>query len=111
MASGRADYPRSQEPTPSSHTARNSGNAALRAVALPHSNLADIGSHCVSNNVIVTVTLSKTDTKILRRITIINLVCHVAGLTFRSVRFNLYCTSISTIRLKYGLTNRLKQGG
>jgi len=111
MASGRAEYPRSQEPTPSAHAAHNSGNAPLQAVAIPYSNLAYIGPHYVSNNINGTATLSKTDAKNLCRIRIISSVGHVAGLTFRSVHCNLYCTSVSTIEFQYGLSNRLKQGG
>lgn len=109
MASGRADHPRSQEPTPSTHAARNSGNAPLRAVALPYSNLADIGPNYVSNNINWTATLSKTEAKNLCRIRIINSVGHVAEFTFRSVRFNLHSTGLSAMRFQYGLSNRLKQ--
>jgi len=111
MASGRADNPRSQEPTPSAHAAHNSGNAPLQAVAISYSNLADIGPHYVSNNVNGTATLSKTEAKNLCSIRIISSVGHVAGLTFRSVHFNWYWTSVSTIEFQYGLSNRLKQGG
>jgi len=90
MASGRADYPRSQDPTPSTHAAHNSGNAPFRTVVLPYSNLADIGPHYVSNNINGTATLSKTDAENLCSFRIISSVGHVAGLTFRSVHSNLY---------------------
>lgn len=89
MASGRDNYPRSQEPTPWSHTARNSGNAPLRAAALPFSSLAYIGPHYVSNNVNVTATLSKTIANILRSIRIISSVCVIAIAIYTAQAFLL----------------------